>query len=40
VADLTAVLREIIDAKEDTFTIFPTPEYFRLVKENQAKKTP
>ena len=37
VADLTAVLREIIKAPQDSFTIFPTPEYFRLVKENQAK---
>jgi hypothetical protein len=37
VADLTAVLREIINAPNDSFTIFPTPEYFRLVQENQAK---
>jgi len=40
VADLTAVLREIINAPNDSFTIFPTPEYFRLVKENQAKGKP
>lgn len=40
VADLTAVLREIIKAPEDSFTIFPTPEYFRLVKENQSKGKP
>ena len=40
VADLTAVLREIINAPKDSFTIFPTPEYFRLVKENQAKGKP
>lgn len=40
VADLTAVLREIINAPQDSFTIFPTPEYFRLVKENQAKNKP
>jgi hypothetical protein len=38
VADLTAVLREIINAPNDSFTIFPTPEYFRLVKENEAKQ--
>jgi hypothetical protein len=38
VADLTAVLREIVNAPSDSFTIFPTPEYFRLVKENEAKK--
>ena len=38
VADLTAVLREIVNAPKDSFTIFPTPEYFRLVKENEAKK--
>lgn len=40
VADLTAVLREIIKAPQDSFTIFPTPEYFRLVKENEAKNKP
>jgi len=40
VADLTAVLREIINAPKDSFTIFPTPEYFRLVKENEAKTKP
>ena len=40
VADLTAVLREIINAPKDSFTIFPTPEYFRLVKDNQAKGKP
>ena len=40
VADLTAVLREIINAANDSFTIFPTPEYFRLVKEDQAKTKP
>jgi Tic22-like family len=37
VADLTAVLREIIKAKDDNYIIFPTPEYFRLVKETQDK---
>jgi hypothetical protein len=37
VADLTAVLREIIKAPEDSYVIFPTPEYFRLVQDNQAK---
>ena len=40
VADLTAVLREIIKAPEDSFTIYPTPEYFRLVKENESKTKP
>jgi hypothetical protein len=40
VADLTAVLREIIKAPDDAFTIFPTPEYFRLVKENEGKNKP
>jgi hypothetical protein len=38
VADLTAVLREIIKVPEDNYVIFPTPEYFRLVKETQAKQ--
>lgn len=33
VADLTAVLREIIKAKDDSYLIYPTPEYFRLVQE-------
>ena len=40
VADLSAVLREIIKAKDDSYVIFPTPDYFRLVQENQAKGTP
>ena len=40
VADLTAVLREIINAPTDSFTIYPTPEYFRLVKENQSNNKP
>ena len=40
VADLTAVLREIINAKSDSFTIYPTPEYFRLVQENESKSKP
>lgn len=38
VADLTAVLREIIKAPQDSYVIFPTPEYFRLVQENQASQ--
>ena len=38
VADLTAVLREIIKAPQDSYVIFPTPEYFRLVQETQAKQ--
>ena len=37
VADLTVVLQEIIKSPKDNFVIFPTPEYFRLVKESQAK---
>jgi hypothetical protein len=36
VADLTAVLREIIKAKDDNYIFFPTPEYFRLVQQNQT----
>jgi hypothetical protein len=40
VADLSAVLREIVKAKDDSYVIFPTPDYFRLVQENQAKGTP
>jgi len=35
VADLTAVLREIIKAKDDVFVFFPTPEYFTLVQQQQ-----
>jgi len=38
VADLTAVLREIIKSPQDSYVIFPTPEYFRLVQDNQAKQ--
>jgi hypothetical protein len=37
-ADLTAVLREIIKAKDDVFIFFPTPEYFALVKEQQQQQ--
>jgi len=37
VADLTAVLREIIKSPQDSYVIFPTPEYFRLVQENKGK---
>lgn len=40
VADLTAVLREIIKAPNDSFVIFPTQEYFRLVKESGGAKAP
>jgi hypothetical protein len=40
VADLTVVLQEIIKSPKDNFVIFPTPEYFRLVKESQAKAQP
>ena len=38
VADLTAVLREMIKVPQDNYVIFPTPEYFRLVQETQAKQ--
>jgi hypothetical protein len=34
------VLQEIIKSPKDNFVIFPTPEYFRLVKESQAKAQP
>jgi hypothetical protein len=37
VADISAVLREIIKSPDDNFVIYPTAEYFRLVQENQAK---
>ncbi|MFM8545508.1 MAG: hypothetical protein ACKOAP_11075, partial [Vulcanococcus sp.] len=40
VADLSVVLQEIIKTPKDSFVIFPTPEYFRLVKESQAKAQP
>ena len=40
VADLTAVLREIIKASADSYVIYPTPEYFRLVQENKGKGAP
>jgi hypothetical protein len=37
VADLTAVLREIIKAKDDSYLIFPTVEYFRLVQKPASR---
>ena len=40
VADLSAVLQEIVKAPKDNFVIFPTPDYFRLVKDSQAKAKP
>jgi len=40
VADLSVVLQEIIKTPKDSFVIFPTPDYFRLVKESQAKAQP
>ena len=40
VADLSVVLQEIIKTPKDNFVIFPTPEYFRLVKEGQAQAQP
>ncbi len=36
-ADLTAVLREIMKVKEDSYVFFPTAEYFKLVEEQQRK---
>lgn len=38
VADISAVLREIIKSKDDNFVIYPTAEYFRLVQEGQVKQ--
>jgi len=35
-ADLSAVLREIIKQKDDLYVFFPTPDYFKLVQEQQA----
>ena len=40
VADISAVLREIINAKDDNFVIYPTSEYFRLVQETQSQSRP
>ena len=40
VADLSVVLQEIIKSPKDNFVIFPTPDYFRLVKEGQAQAQP
>jgi hypothetical protein len=40
VADLSVVLQEIIKTPKDNFVIFPTPEYFRLVKEGKAQGQP
>jgi hypothetical protein len=40
VADLSVVLQEIIKSPKDNFVIFPTPDYFRLVKESQAQGQP
>ncbi|MFM7674623.1 MAG: hypothetical protein ACKO5F_03330 [Synechococcus sp.] len=34
-ADLTAVLREIMKVKEDSYVFFPTAEYFKLVEEQK-----
>ena len=41
VADINALLREMVQAKDDNFVIYPTSEYFRLVQDtqNQAKPT-
>lgn len=38
VADLTAVLREIIKVPQDAYLIYPTPEYFRLVEETKTQQ--
>jgi hypothetical protein len=40
VGDLSGVLQEIIKSPKDNFVIFPTPDYFRLVKEGQAQAQP
>jgi S1-C subfamily serine protease len=40
VADVSAVLREIIKEPRDNFTIFPTPDYFVLAKNNNLNPTP
>ena len=40
VADLSVVLQEIIKTPKDNFVIFPTPEYFQLVKQSQAQAQP
>jgi len=40
VADLWVVMQVIVNSPKDEFVIFPTPEYFRLVKESQAKAQP
>jgi hypothetical protein len=37
VADLTAVVHVMLEAAEDQWIFFPTLEYFRLVKEQQAE---
>ena len=37
-ADLTAALREIIKAKDDSFVFFPTPDYFALVQQQQQQQ--
>jgi len=39
-ADLSVVLQEIVKTPKDSFVIFPTPDYFRLVKEGQAQAQP
>jgi len=39
VADLTAVMREIISAPKDSFTIYPTQEYFRLAEGNKTGRS-
>ncbi len=37
VADISAVIEQITKTKEDSFVIFPTLDYFRLVQEAKAK---
>jgi len=38
VADLSAVLNQITKAREDSFVIYPTREYFRLVDEGRSSR--
>ncbi len=40
VADLSVVLQEIIKTPKDNFVFFPTPDYFKLVKQGQAQGQP
>jgi hypothetical protein len=37
-ADITFALRQMTQSKDDRFVIFPPPEYFRIVQEQQAQQ--